>query len=603
MNDKLITVIDIAPTNPDEIAVWTDYRVRDAVAAIPGAHWNSKERHWALPLSWTAALALRKTFGANPNTQELIVRENLHRWAVAERKRKAAIRALHRALEADLAKTALPGFDALFPYQRVAAEAIRLARAYMLFDQTGTGKSRSSMAGVSLLREDGHDVFPMLLVAPKSMLITWARDEVPRFFPDVKDVRVLQGTPSKVKKAMEPGGQIYVGTYDALRNYSRHAPFPTVKMKPEDKELKELNAIDWSTVVADEVHRAKNPESQQTRALWYLMRNARYRVGLTGSPIQDTVEDLWALLHMIAPDEYPVKTKFLERFTLTDYNDWGGREIIGLNPRTEEEFFENAETRWRRMTKAVALPFLPKKIFEARWVELPPKFRKAYDDMKKTMIAELESGSTLTAKSVLDRATRLTQLANATGEVDADGRFTMTGPSPKVDAFLEDVRAGDYDGSQVVVFSDSRQLIEILHEEMSKKKGRHPEIPHLMITGSVVGDARQEAMDKFQAGEVPFLLLTRAGGEGITLTAADTMVRLVRSWSLIVHNQSEDRVHRIGSERHASIKYVDYITDGTVEVNQLGRLNAKGERAQEVLRDADLLDMLKDHDVSIYPAA
>ena len=92
---------------------------------------------------------------------------------------------------------------------------------------------------------------------------------------------------------------------------------------------------------------------------------------------------------------------------------------------------------------------------------------------------------------------------------------------------------------------------------------------------------------------MPFILLTKAGGEGITLTAASVMVRLARPWSKIDYDQAEDRVHRIGSEKHDSILYIDYMTEDTIEEGQIARLNSKTARAQEVLQDAELLAMLK----------
>jgi SNF2 family DNA or RNA helicase len=293
------------------------------------------------------------------------------------------------------------------------------------------------------------------------------------------------------------------------------------------------------------------------------------------------------VLHLLFPEEYPTKTQYVERFLNVEWNIWGGRDITGLNPLHGEEFMDNFRTRSRRLTKEVVLPFLPKKVYETRWVTLPTKLRKAYADMEKTLVAELED-STMVAENALVRAGRLTQLANAYGEMTDDGRFLMSFPSPKVEAFMEDVTEGDFLGQQVVVFSDSKELLSLLEHEMSKKK-----VEHVIITGDVTGDDRQHAIDTFQEGKAQFCLLTRAGGEGITLTAASTMVRLMRSWSHTVHTQVEDRTHRIGSEIHDVVTYIDYITDDTIEMGQMVRLNAKEARAQEVLRDADLLALIK----------
>lgn len=586
---------DLSPYHDDRIALWSDYRLKESIKEVPGARWDSDNRVWTVPRTWPACLALRKELG-----KSLIIEAGLAAWASEERVLKDTLHDLRNRLVdgVELPDVAGEPFDSLYPHQRSGALAAMMAKGYALFDDMGTGKGRTTLVALRLAEAAGEEVFPVLIVAPKSMLGTWARDEIPRFFPAAR-ISVISGTPKKVKTAMEPGFDFYLSTYDTVRNYSRHAPWPTLELTDEEKKEKELNALGFKTVVADEVQRIINPESKQTRAIWHLGEHANFRIGLTGTPIQDTPEDLWSILHWLAPDEYRTKTPFVERFLSVHFNQWGGREISGLNPLNEEEFRRNAEARFRRAPKAVVLPHLPPKIFETRWVELPPKFRKAYDSMAATLVAELETG-TLVAGSVLEAANRLVQLANSGGTAtettvtDEDGNekikriFVMEAPSPKIDAFMEDVLAGDYTGQQVVVFSDSRQLADLLSEAFTAKK-----IGHAMITGGVTGDDRQRAMDSFQAGEIPFIIITRAGGEGVTLTAASTMVRLVRAWSYIVHSQSEDRVHRIGSEIHESITYVDYITADTVEEGQLARLYGKKERATEVLRDDELLALLK----------
>lgn len=573
---------------PNKIQVTVDYRLKDALKdRVPGARWDPNRRVWTVPLAWTSCLALRVEFG-----NELQIGPLLKQWAIETKTCKEELVELRSKIdipEAYLDQVSTkPGFDELHPYQLMGGIIGRTAEGYLFTDETGTGKSRTAMAAISLLVDDYGDeaVLPCLIIAPLSVVPGW-RYEIERFFPDA-DIRVVTGTPTNQKKQLEPGGDFYVMNYEAVRKYSRTAGWGSIALKPEEKLPKEVQALGIKSFIADEAHRAKSPKSQQTRALWGATSGARFRFAMTGTPIQDTPEDLWALLHLIAPSEYPNKTAYVDRYLDITWNMWGGREINGIKVARREEFFANLDSRMRRITKEVALPFLPSKIYEKRWVTLPPKMRKAYDSMKRTLVAELESG-TLAADSVLVKAARLVQLASASGEIQADGTYKMAAPSPKIDAFMDDIKAGDYDGHQVVVFSDSVQLINLLGEVMDKSK-----LSYGRITGSEVSDDRQAAIESFQRGELQFMLITKAAAEGVTLTAADVMVRLVRPWSLTVHKQAEDRVHRIGSEKHDFVTFIDYVTEDTIDVEQIVRLNAKEARAQDVLRDGELLAILKE---------
>lgn len=574
--------VEIFDDRPDLITVDCSFHAKDLVKKVPGARWNLDGRRlWTVPLTWSSCLALRTEFGTG-----LEIGPKLREWATHERSRHDELVKLRTSLEptAHFMEGPEPGWEELFPFQLVGAELFTLSGGrYMFFDETGCGKSRTALAALAKI----DDPWPALMVAPKSMLLTWQKEIEAFFGKDTLDIRIVAGTPKKREVALAPGGDVYIVSYGSLRQHSRLAGFGKTKMTEAQKIPKELNAIDFETVVVDEAHRAKTPTAAQTRALWAAAGDAPNRIALTGTPVQENAEDMWALLRFLEPEQFTSKTAYVERYLNVVWNRWGGREIDGIKPAARDEFFAMLDSRMRRVTKEAALPFLPPKLYEIRWVELPPKMRKAYNTMATDLVAELES-STLAAGSVLERAGRLLQLANASGEVDADGKYHMQLPSPKLESFIDDYQSGDFGDQSVVVFSDSRQLVDLLSAELTRLG-----IGHNAITGDVTGDDRQKAMEEFQAGDVKLMLLTRAGGEGITLTKASTMVRLVRAWSHTVHKQSEDRVHRIGSEQHESVTYVDYIVADTVEEAQLIRLNAKEANAQEVLRDSDLIAMLK----------
>jgi SNF2 family DNA or RNA helicase len=360
---------------------------------------------------------------------------------------------------------------------------------------------------------------------------------------------------------------------------------------------RELNQIEFKSVIADEIHRSKDPKAKQTRALWAATGDADIRFALTGTPIANNVVDLWTILHWIAPEEWPSKTRWIDRMVDTMLNSFGGLIVMGVKPHMTEEFYAGVNPRMRRMLKQVVLPWLPEVTVERRDVEMSAKQKKAYTDMAEHMIAEIEDGGLVSAPSVLTQTLRLLQFASsfATLEVDettGDTKTVLSEPSSKIDALMDDISHGDFGDDSVAVSAVSRQLIELLSARLTKAG-----IAHGLITGKQDGDERQKAVDDFQSGRTKWILFTaQAGGVGITLTAARRLIRLQRPWSLVDDKQVNDRVHRIGSEIHDNIIITDYVTSNTVEERVREVLEGKAHSFEEVVKDKNqLLALLKEN--------
>ena len=330
--------------------------------------------------------------------------------------------------------------------------------------------------------------------------------------------------------------------------------------------------------------------------MWAATGDADIRFALTGTPIANDVLDLWSILHWLAPEEWPSKTRWIDRMVDTMLNAFGGMMVLGVKPHMQGEFDATLNPRMRRMLKSVVLPWLPEMMFERRDIEMSTKQAKAYKQMRDLMIAELEGGDIVTAPSPLTQTTRLLQFASSYAEMDVDeatgeSKARLTEPSCKVDALMDDIKSGDFGNDSVAVCAVSRQLIELLSAALTKEK-----IQHGLITGAQTEDERQQAVDDFQSGKIKWILFTaQAGGVGITLTAARRLIMLQRPWSLVDHKQALDRVHRIGSEIHDSIIVTNYVTEGTVEERVLQVLETKADNFEAIVRDkAQLLALLKD---------
>lgn len=573
---------------------------------IPGGRWVSKRRVWTLPISWASCVVARGVFGS-----ELEVGPVLAGWATQQVKD-----VIHPATLARLEK----GPDVLYGYQVPGSKFLSTAGSALMADEMGTGKTKQTIDSLVMSQS-----FPALIVCPNGVKSTWER-EFAKWAPQI-DIRVAgNGTVAATKAAediTEKGiADVLIINWEALKNMSRLAHYGSVRLqtcsncdpsstrRPStcEREDKVLNRIRWNAVVADEVHRALDPKAKQTRALWALGDKAQRRIGLTGTPIANDPSDLWSIMRFVSPDEFPSRTKWVDRYAMLQTNVFsGGWDVVGFRPDRREELDKYFLPRFIRRTKDQVLTDLPPKVYERVDVFLSGQQKKAYDSMAKNMIAGLDGG-TLAATNVLTAALRLRQLASAYGEMAPDSRdavteltldqadevlesvdlgMRLTEPSSKLDE-LEKLVA-DLAPKQVVVFAESKQLIDLAFARLSDKTVCS------MVAGPVATGERSTGIENFVKGLSRVMLATiAAGGEGIDgMQVADTCIYLQRPWSLILNKQSEDRLHRIGQTGEC-VTYIDLVTKDTVEDSVFDALMEKNERFQEVVRDAQALrDWLK----------
>jgi SNF2 family DNA or RNA helicase len=596
----------------EHIIINAEWRLKEVCRALPGSKWDSDKNVWRIPVSWTGCLSLRSTFG-----QQLEIGPKLAEWAKNEKSTRIDPSNFLREVE-----TMDDGDADLFPHQRAGVEFLSTARRALLADEPGLGKTAQAIRALKRLQDRGEQVFPALIICPNTLKTNWER-EFDRWWPGI-DVQVIKGSATQRRKAFDHEAQVYVINWESLRTHSKLLSYGSIALARctecggHDSKItasrcevhqRELNTIDFKAVVADEIHRSKDPKSKQTRAFWAASGNADIRFALTGTPIANTVVDLWPILHWLDAKEWPSKTKWLDRYVNTMMNAFGGLMILGLKPAMESEFFAGIHPRMRRMLKQKVLPWLPEVINDRRDVEMGAKQAKAYKQMLENMIAELnttpeerfheafEQGETdiVVAPNPLTQTMRLLQFASSYGTmelVDGQEKMILSDPSCKVDALMDDIESGDFGDDSVAVCAVSRQLIELLSARLTKEK-----IAHGLITGAQSGDERQRAIDDFQAGRTKWILFTaQAGGVGVTLTTARRLVMLQRPWSLVDYKQALDRVHRIGSEIHDSILITDYVTEGTIEERVIEALDGKSENFQQVVRDKEqLLKLLNDN--------
>lgn len=628
-DDRITLFSRKANGEPDE-TLWNDsYQIK----MIPGKKWERKAKRWTLPKSYAACIVLRELFG-----DRIVVEPELAAWAVAERERRNEVLSLREALSLDgHSEFSNDHDDILYPFQIPGRDFLVKSRNALMGDEMGVGKSLQTLAAIRVadyvnaldIKGDGSGAvvkgaYPVLIVCPNSLKRNWER-EIKRWLPEANPF-VIQGSAAKrrvqITEAAEAANAIIIVNIEAMKLHSRLSSYGSTRLKrcmecetktqpgtPDLKESacevheKELNRVPFRICVLDEAHRVKDAQALQTRAIWNVFHGptVEYRWALTGTPVANHPGDLWSIMHAIAPETYPAKSAFIDRYARIEYNHFGGMSIVGLKTENKEEFFKILDPHFRRMIKADVLKQLPDKVFMRRDVEMSPKQAKAYKDIAEQLVTVLEDGTVLVANGNLAGATRLLQFASAYCEVDQGETpedpatwlvsLTDSPKSSKIDELMSIIE--DEPDRPMVIAAEHRQLIDLAATRMTDAG-----IPFARVTGGVSADERDAAVQAFQDGKIDFILFTyKAGGVGLNLTRADTMVRLQRSWSLIDNNQGVDRIHRIGSEVHDKVTIIDLVAAGTIEETQLERLYDKAERLEEIVRDrAKLLALGKTTD-------
>lgn len=561
------------------IRLYCHLRLQDRCLRIPGlkaAVDRNGVDYWRARPSWTTIVAIGAEFAdiglqVDPELDTVVdwhtTREKYAEWL------KAGGTPVGEVFEPHLR-----------PYQQTGVLFLTEMETAMLTDEMGTGKT--VMALGALVRVDSS---PALVVCPTSMTHEWAA-EASRFAPQYNSY-VLSGSKAAKTKliaaAAEDPAALVIINWSGLRTVTKLQWYGSAKpLTAEEKSDGPLQSIDFLTVIADEVHRAKDPGSKQSMALKYVSRNSRWKWGLTGTPLANHPGDLWSPLNWLDPDEWSSKREYIERWVFQVETAHGMKPVNWL-PHVRPEIDRLISKYILRRTKAEVLPDLPEKTYQTRYVELAGKQKTHYNQMKKDMLVEVD-GEVAVATEPLVQLGRLSQLASATPIIEGGEITGLDKPSVKVEALFEILAELGEDRS-VVVFAESRKLLELVAQELDKGSPKHgvPKQSYIEINGTVPPELRSAGIATFQAGNARVALVTLgAGAEGITLTRADTAVFLQRSYSMVKNLQAEDRIHRIGQDSN-KVQIIDIVAKGTVDVAVAAAARRKEELLIDTLKDVE----------------
>jgi superfamily II DNA or RNA helicase len=450
-----------------------------------------------------------------------------------------------------------PGFVAeLRPYQAQGVAWLDLLRESslggVLADDMGLGKTVQILALLTLEKSRGNLTVPALVIAPTSLMTNWF-NEVQKFAPDLK-VLVLHGSDRKQNFSA-------ISEYDLV--------LTTYPLIARDHEV--LLARDWHMAVLDEAQTIKNPNAATTR--WIREIKARHRFCLTGTPMENHLGELWSIMSFANPGYLGDKAAFARhwRAPIEKRADTARAAVLA---RRVKPFL-------LRRTKAEVASELPPKTEMIETIILEGSQRDLYDSIRLSMSTKVrkaiaDRGLAKSHIIVLEALLRLRQACCDPALLKLDDGVER--PTAKLDRLLEMVLELLSEGRKIIVFSQFTSMIDLIRIRLDAERIRYS-----VLTGETTD--RKRAIESFQDGASDvFLISLKAGGVGLNLTAADTVIIFDPWWNPAVEQQAIDRAHRIGQDKAVFVYRL--VAAGTIE-EKMDELKARKRALADSLFDRD----------------
>ncbi|GAA5481266.1 DEAD/DEAH box helicase [Haloferula sargassicola] len=428
----------------------------------------------------------------------------------------------------------------------------------ILADDMGLGKTMQTLAHILAEKEAGRmDRRPALVVAPTSVVPNWLA-EAKKFAPSLRPL-VLEGPQRKKYFRSIPYADLVLTSYALLQ-----------------RDIEKLRSFQYHLVILDEAQYIKNPAAKVAKAACEL--DGRHRLCLSGTPVENHLGELWSQMRFLMPGFLGGQEDFNRRFRKPIENEGNEERQRALKNRVAPLIL--------RRTKDQVAKELPPKTILVHPVELNTAQKDLYETVRATMdkrvrqaiaIKGLEGSRMLFLEALLKLRQiccepKLLKFENESKlEADAAGSAKLDYLADLLDTLVEE-------GRRILLFSQFTSMLDIIAAHLQQRK-----IRYLMLTGG--SKNRGELVERFQTGEIPlFLISLKAGGTGLNLTAADTVIHYDPWWNPAAEAQATDRAYRIGQKNPVFVHKL--ICQGTVEerIHQLQQ--KKSELADALLADA-----------------
>lgn len=485
-----------------------------------------------------------------------VVETQSERWAAA---------AKGLSVSADVARPAVPeGLRAeLRPYQLEGYHWLTFLWEHelggVLADDMGLGKTLQTLAAVARAKEhaeeEGRVGRPVLVVAPTSVVPNWAR-EAARFTPGlrvatVEETRSRRGTTLADHVA---GADVVVTSYALFRI-----------------EYDAYDALPWSALVLDEAQFVKNYQAKTYQCARRLA--APVKIAITGTPLENSLMDLWAMLSIVAPGLFPHPSRFTDVYRNPIEREGNGEKLATLRRRIRPLM--------RRRTKEQVAADLPPKLEHVLEVELNQRHRTIYDrqlQRERQKVLGLIEDMNKNRFEIFRSLTLLRQLSLDPALVDP--AHAKVG-SAKVEVLLENLRDVVDGGHRALVFSQFTSYLRVVRERLDAEG-----VPHVYLDGRTRNRAAR--IEEFREGTAPvFLISLKAGGFGLNLTEADYCFVLDPWWNPAAEAQAVDRTHRIGQDK--TVMVYRLVSAGTIEEKVMALKARKQDLFARVMDDDALM--------------